>query len=430
MSKVQVNENKRTFTLKDKPFFYLADTVWSSFTNITMEEWEYYLDKRKNQGFNVLQINTLPQWDRSMTDVGVYPFAAEEGLKLQFGLWNKAYYERAKTMCQMAVDYGFQLALVVLWVNYVPGTWASKMFDMNVMPKDFVEEYTAKIFEVFEEFDPIYVISGDTDFDTEEAIDYYRIAMDKLCSLSPQSLKTFHIKRGYDFIPEEFLDKIDFYMFQSGHNGQEQEMAYKLAEAMYKKYPPKPIINAEPCYEQMGYSRQLYGRFERYDLRKAAWSSLLSGACAGITYGAHGIWNWHKINKPMNPIIGEGFDSPLPWEEALRLMGAWDYGYIKYLFEENHLNNLYPVSGLIENDTEEIRMSRTEQDTYILYVPSNTNVILNDNLTGYSVKIIDMEKKNVAYPKIQVKENKTLIEMHRFEKDVLVIVKKNEFGPD
>ncbi|MBC8932636.1 DUF4038 domain-containing protein, partial [Escherichia coli] len=58
--------------------------------------------------------------------------------------------------------------------------------------------------------------------------------------------------------------------------------------------PIKPVINSEPCYELMGYSRQKYGRFSREDVRKAAWQSVLSGAIAGISYGAHGIWSWHE----------------------------------------------------------------------------------------------------------------------------------------
>lgn len=51
-----------------KPFFYLADTCWSAFTNIKDNDWDYYLDYRKSQGFNTLQINILPQWDASATD--------------------------------------------------------------------------------------------------------------------------------------------------------------------------------------------------------------------------------------------------------------------------------------------------------------------------------------------------------------------------
>ena len=42
-----------------KTFFYLADTCWSAFTNITDDEWDYYLYKRKAQGFNTIQINIL-----------------------------------------------------------------------------------------------------------------------------------------------------------------------------------------------------------------------------------------------------------------------------------------------------------------------------------------------------------------------------------
>lgn len=63
----------------DKPFFYLADTVWSAFTNIDLTDWAYYLKVRKEQGFNVLQINILPQWDRSILKKMQEPFGISEG---------------------------------------------------------------------------------------------------------------------------------------------------------------------------------------------------------------------------------------------------------------------------------------------------------------------------------------------------------------
>ena len=47
MGRVEVNRSKNGFLLNDKPFFYLGDTIWSAFTNVTMEEWEYYLKRRK-----------------------------------------------------------------------------------------------------------------------------------------------------------------------------------------------------------------------------------------------------------------------------------------------------------------------------------------------------------------------------------------------
>lgn len=423
MSRLQIDKNNSRFILEGQPFFYLADTIWSAFTNITIEEWKYYLKKRKRQGFNVLQINTLPQWDRCMSDVGIYPFATKDGQQFDFSCWNEEYYQRAGLMCEMAVKEGFQLALVVLWLNYVPGTWGSRMFDGNVFPQNFIEEYTNKIAEVFDKYDPIYVVSGDTDFDTLIAISYYRTALEVLCRKSPDTLKTFHIKRGYDIIPEEFLDKIDFYMFQSGHNAMGQDMTYILPGSFKEKYPKKPIINAEPCYEQMGFSREEYGRFQSKDIRKAAWSSILSGADAGITYGAHGIWNWNKIGSPKNPILGEGFDKPFSWQEALEFPGAWDYGFIKFLMEEFHVKNLVPANHLLANCTDKIRLAVSD-DKYFIYAEYSTSIKLLKSFEGYKVVAFDLQTRRIAWLEMKVNDEESIIEMHPFYQDVLLILKK------
>ena len=81
----------------------------------------------------------------------------------------------------------------------MPGTWGSKVTDCNVMPKEFVKNIYRKDCTCFDRFEPIYIVSGDTDFDTPEAVSYYRDALDVLCEKSPHTLKTMHIKRGYDF---------------------------------------------------------------------------------------------------------------------------------------------------------------------------------------------------------------------------------------
>lgn len=424
MSWLKVNQEKSNFILDGDPFFYLGDTIWSAFTNITTEEWEYYLRRRKEQGFTVLQINTMPQWDRCMSDTGLYPFATPDGQVFDFTKWNQDYYENARKMCRIAVDMGFQLALVVLWLNYVPGTWGSKVKDCNVMPEGFVKEYTEKIVAEFDEFHPIYVISGDTDFDAPEAVAYYRTALDTVCEKSPDSLKTLHIKRGSDVIPEEFLEKIDFYMFQSGHNRDAQDMAYILPESMREKYPKKPMINAEPCYEQMGYSRQIYGRFTAEDVRKAAWTSILAGACAGVTYGAHGIWNWEKVNKKANPILGEGFDAAFPWQDAIQFPGAWDYGWIRQALQEMKLQELVPANELLGNSTSEIRMAEAADGRYLVYLPHSTRVVIKTELAGYTAKAVDLETKRIALTKMQAADGRTVVEMHPFGNDALLILTK------
>lgn len=43
----------------NKRFFYLADTCWGAFTSVSMPDWKYYLNMRKHEGFNAIQINIL-----------------------------------------------------------------------------------------------------------------------------------------------------------------------------------------------------------------------------------------------------------------------------------------------------------------------------------------------------------------------------------
>lgn len=421
MGKLTVNADRNGFLKDGKPFFYLADTVWSAFTNITMDEWKYYLKKRKEQGFNVLQINTMPQWDRCMSDTGIYPFETEDGQKFDFTKPVMDYYEHARRMCEEAVREGFTPALVVLWLNFVPDTWGSKITDVNIMPKELVPSYTERIVEAFDEFDPIYFVSGDTDFETAEAVSYYRSALDVLCEKSPDSLKTCHIRRGYDVIPDELARDLDFYVFQSGHNRDAQDMAYLLPQKLKEKYDQKPLVNAEPCYEQMGYSRNLYGRFTPEDIRKAAWHSILSGAGAGITYGAHGIWNWMKTGSPANPMLGEGFDTAFTCQQALEFPGAWDYGFIRDYMEQKNITELVPAQALLLNKTPEIRAAHTpDKKTYLIYIPRVTKIILDTELKNASVRVYDLDERRIARSGLSVQDGRTTVEMHPFQKDVLM----------
>lgn len=71
LGKLTVNTREDGFLCDGKPFFWFADTCWSAFTSITENDWDYYLTRRAEQGMNVLQINTLPQWDRCLPDLGI-----------------------------------------------------------------------------------------------------------------------------------------------------------------------------------------------------------------------------------------------------------------------------------------------------------------------------------------------------------------------
>ena len=416
---LQISDNKINILKDKKPFFYLADTCWSAFTNITDEEWDFYLYKRKAQGFNTIQINILPQWDASVTDLDYKPFVENDPHRL-----NDAYFAHARKMCETAKREGFELALVVLWSNYVPGTWASKMFPGGILPFDCLENYVRKVHETFTDLEPLYIISGDTDFPEEETTRYYVHVGRILRGLAPDCLFTTHIKGRYSDIPKELYALLDLCFYQSGHNAKDLSMPYALSGIMQEKYPGKPLINSEPCYEQMGYSGNMYGRWARRDVRRAAWVSVLSGACAGITYGSAGIYSWHKVKKGFHTLLGEGFDMPKSWEEAMAFPGAWDYGYLKMLLEELNAYALVPKQELLENGTGDIRVGQAGEHLLLVYVPSNTKVRLASDLSGWDIRALGLAERFAAYVDVEIKEGKTVIGMHPFEEDALIVARK------
>lgn len=416
---LQISDNKKNILKDGAPFFYLADTCWSAFTNITDEEWDFYLYKRKAQGFNTIQINILPQWDASVTDLDYKPFVENDPHRL-----NDAYFAHARNMCETAKREGFELALVVLWSNYVPGTWASKMFPGGILPFDCLENYVRKVHETFTDLEPLYIISGDTDFPEEETTRYYVHVGQILREFAPDCLFTTHIKGRYSEIPKELYTMLDLCFYQSGHNAKDLSMPYALSETMQEKYPGKPLINSEPCYEQMGYSGNMYGRWARRDVRRAAWVSVLSGACAGITYGAAGIYSWHKVKKGFHTLLGEGFDMPKSWEEAMAFPGAWDYGYLKMLLEELNAYALIPKQELLENGTGDIRVGQAGEHLLLVYVPSNTKVRLAADLSGWDIRALGLAERFAAYVDVEIKEGKTVVGMHPFEEDALIVARK------
>lgn len=428
---LSINDRKDGFLCDGKPWFWFADTCWSAFTSITLDDWDYYLARRAEQGVNVLQINTLPQWDRCRPDLGIYPYASQDGVHFDWDSPNAAYWERAHTMCQMAVDHGIRPALVLMWLNYVPGTWGSiiaQKTGAGVMPQEEIAHHIKRVVEYLDEFDPVYVVTGDTDFKSDEAIAYYEDALNTICELAPTRLRCMHINRANRTIPQQYLDRLDFYMFQPGHNYAAQDEAWKLPTDFLANYPKKPMVNSEPCYEMMGASRNVYWRFSDKDCRASVWSSILSGACAGVTYGAHGIWNW-QTSHSQGSALGEGFDMPFRWQEALQFPGIWDFGLIPEILKvltQNSALAIDPAQEALDDTRAAIRVAHIG-NTMVGYLPFATSFALKREMlpvdaTGYTACAFDLQDKRVAHLPVTVTETAVRVAQHPFVHDALVML--------
>jgi hypothetical protein len=413
----------RDYLLRDgEPFFYLADTIWAAFANLDMNDWERYLAYRRWQGFTALQISILPiTHDTSMSDDNLDPFLRDAGGNWDFGRLNEAYFDKAVTMVEMAVAQEFVPVLGVLWCNYVPGTRCSAHSPVaSAMALADVAPYATYAAQRFKQFDPIFFISGDTQFESPDEESYYMAALQATKAACPDALLTMHLTPNGD-LPRNFVDAIDFYMFQSGHHVERQDRPYALAEK-FRAYPVKrPIVNAEPPYEGHGRVGSKT-RFSAFDVRKASWQSLLSGAKMGVTYGAHGVWSCHR--RGMQFLNVQNSFEPFDWDQALLLEGAWDVSYARWLFETYGLFELEPLDVML-NDDPEIRAAMDADETILaIYAPYPFDIQLNMNLDGWHCRRIDLASRRVMTPKIMCGE-RSLVYMDRFNGDSLLIGEKD-----
>ncbi len=429
-----VNDAKDGFLLDGRPWFWLADTCWSAFTSVSLEDWDYYLARRAEQGVNVLQVNTLPQWDRCRPDLGIYPYASEDGTRFDWGSPNPAYWERARTMAEMAEAHGIRLALVLIWCNVVPGTGGAAIAEKtgsSLMPVEGACAHVRRVVAELGSFDPVYIVSGDTDFKSEETIAYYDRVLDEVCDAAPGALRCLHINRGNRTIPEGYLDRLDFYLYQPGHNYAAQYEAWRLPEDLRGTYPKKPMLNSEPCYEQMGASRNVYWRFSAHDCRASAWAGILAGASAGVTYGAHGVWNW-QTSASAGSVLGEGFDASFRWQECLQFPGVWDFGLIPEILRglgQGEAPSVRPAQELLDDAREQIRVGAVG-NSIVAYLPFATKLKLKGldevlpDAAAWSATAFDLETKRLARLQVEADSEGDCLSVpqHPFEHDALVVV--------
>ena len=397
MGKLVLAPNGRHFLRDGRAFFYLADTVWATFSNVTLEEWARYLAVRRLQGFTSLQISILPiTHDRSVPPTELAPFETQPDGRWILSRPNPAYFDRAERMLEMAVAEGFLPVLTVLWCSYVPETRCSRGSPIpSAMALADVAPYATMVTRRFRRFDPVMVISGDTRFESPDEAPYYGAALEAVQREWPDATVSMHLHpEGH--LPAPFDTAVDFYSFQSGHHVAHSDRPWMLAET-FLGYPKRvPVLNSEPCYEGHGRITQDGSRWSRDEVRRAAWQSLLSGASMGVAYGAHGVWSFHR----------RGFDflakarslEPFDWEDALTMPGAWDMGFARHVYETHDLFAMEPAT-ILEGAIPQIRtMATPDRSRLAVYCPAPTDLRFTVDLTGYDVRGIDLASRQAFWP--------------------------------
>jgi hypothetical protein len=422
MTELTLAPSKDYFLRHGKPYFYLADTVWAVFSNLSLAEWTRYLAVRRAQNFNALQISIMPiTHDRSIPPEETPPFELHPDGRWNFARPSEAYFFKAEAMVGMAVEAGFLPVLTVLWCSYVPDTRCSRNSPIaSAMDLEHVKPYAAFVTERFRRFNPIFVISGDTRFESEAEAPYYGAALEAVKAAWPEATISMHLHPEGD-LPAGFADAVDFYSFQSGHHIAHADRSYRLAEK-FRAYPSKrPVLNSEPCYEGHGRLSQDGTRWSRDEVRKAAWQSLLSGAKMGVAYGGHGVWSSHRRGYEF--LARSRSLEPFDWEDALHLPGALDMGFARWLFETKDLFALDPAAILRTGMPEARAMASPDGRRMAIYCPSPTDLELDVDLTGFDVTAIDLASRTVLRPVVHTGRPST-IKQTSVNSDCLVLAER------
>jgi Protein of unknown function (DUF4038) len=402
----------------DSPFILCADTVWSAFADAEREEWRRYLRQRASQGFNAILVSVLPiVGDRSVSP-RTRPAFRDTGQRPGPGL-DPGYLRTAVDLTDAAAAAGLTPVLVLAWYNYLAGERGAAAGGQHILSGDALGGYLDAVITAFAPYDPIYAISGDESFTRGEAGPYPDL-LSAVRKRAPGSLITMHTT------PETVLPAglagpagLSFYAYQSGHYQDQRDLPVKLAQQYLDLAPGKPVMNLEPCYEGHGYGHGA-GRFSAADVRRALWSSLSAGASAGLGYGAHGLWQWHRPDGHFN---GAGFSgTPFTWDVALEFPGAWAAGLAAKLVAEHGLYRCRPAQHLVDAPLGQVRaLATTDLSSLAIYTPYPSEVFVAADLSSRVISAVDLARGRPFRPRITRVDGRARIDLPDFNGDALYL---------
>ncbi|HMV51851.1 MAG TPA: DUF4038 domain-containing protein, partial [Blastocatellia bacterium] len=288
--RLKVSENRRYLQHEDgKPFFYLGDTAWELFHRLNREEATQYLTNRAQKGFTVIQAVVLAQLG-GLTVPNAYgdlPLTGGDPAKPI-----EAYFRHVDFIVNKAEELGLYVGMLPTWGSH----WA---LGKAAFTPENARQYGRFLGNRYKDKPIIWVLGGDRSVTNEAE----RAIIDAMAAGLGEGdggahLKTFHpIGPGLSSIKLHDAPWLDFNMFQSSHAARDHDNGL-YAENDYALKPAKPTMDGEPRYEGIPvgfYNRGASGieRFDDYDVRQAAYWSLLAGAC-GFTYGNNNIWQMYK----------------------------------------------------------------------------------------------------------------------------------------
>ncbi len=318
MLPICVSDDGHFLTTADgAPFYWLGDTAWELFHRLNREDAAAYLSARASQGFNVVQAVALSEFEGLSVPnaFGRTPLLRDESGAYDpclADLDGFSYWHFMDEVIGMAEARGLYVALLPSWGDKWNRMWGKgpEIFT----PKNAFcygrwigGRYAGRA-------NVVWMMGGDRRLASAEHRLIVRAMAEGIRAAGAAQLMTFHPGGGHsssEDVQEEGWLQMN--AIQSGHGARCLD-SWKLIAADRGLSPVRPVINAEPRYEDHpAYFRSSAGYlWGAWETRVHAWWDPLSGA-AGVTYGNHSVWS---MTTEVTPYF------PFTWREALWHEGA------------------------------------------------------------------------------------------------------------
>ena len=121
-AQIKVSDNKRYLVKADgSPFFWLGDTAWELFHRLNREQASYYLKRRADQGYTVVQAVALAEFDglHVPNPYGDLPLLFDDPKQP-----NEAYFKHVDYIIDKAAENNITIAFLPTWGDKVmKATW-------------------------------------------------------------------------------------------------------------------------------------------------------------------------------------------------------------------------------------------------------------------------------------------------------------------
>ena len=373
---LQVSSDKRHFEHFDgTPFFWLADTWWMSLCQRLgwPKEFQTLALDRVEKGFCVIQIVAglypdMSPFDERGTNEAGFPWE-KDYIRI-----NPNYFNLADRRINYLVEVGLIPCIVGCWGYY-----------LSFMGVEKIKKHWRYLVARYGAYSVVWCLAGEATMPyylSKDFLDYFRTGQsptiekqkkgwtevarylhqidpfNNLITIHPSVPSTTPPELGRDQIEDPSL--IDFDMLQTGHFSHlSLPNTIKSLKFSLDQKPKMPVLVGEVCYE---------GTLEasREEIQRLLfWTCVLSGA-AGHSYGANGIWQINRKEKPFGPSPYGVSWGEISWDEASQLPGSKQLGIAKKFLERYPWWQFEPHPEWIEID-KKLEFYAEDKDYFIPY---------------------------------------------------------------